>query len=80
MVGYPCWSKDGRFIYFLNVSGSAVERVAIPGGKVDQVASLGNLHITGYYPVWMALAPDDTPLVLKDTGTEDIVSMKFHEP
>ena len=80
VVGYPCWSKDGRFIYFLNVSGSAVERVAIPGGKVDQVASLSSFHITGYYPVWMALAPDDTPLVLKDTGTEDIVSMKFHEP
>jgi len=80
VVGYPCWSRNGRFIYFLNVPGGAVERVAIPGGKIDQVTSLGNLHITGYYPVWMALAPDDTPMVLKDTGTEDIVSMKFHEP
>jgi eukaryotic-like serine/threonine-protein kinase len=86
IVGYPCWSSDGRFLYFLRLTASradfmnSVERMAIPGGKVEEVASLKGLQLTGVYNFWLGLTPDDSPLVTKDAGTEEIVSMNWNAP
>jgi Tol biopolymer transport system component/predicted Ser/Thr protein kinase len=79
LVSYPSWSHDGRFVYFLHLSKpSAIERMAI-GGKVEQVASLKGFLFTGFYSFWFGLAPDDSPLLLKDVGTQEIVRMAWHE-
>ena len=81
IVGYPCWSHDGRFVYFSRLGGNgAVERVALPGGKIEQVASLKGFQQTGVYSFWLGLTPDDAPLLLKDAGSQEIVSMKWNEP
>jgi Tol biopolymer transport system component/DNA-binding winged helix-turn-helix (wHTH) protein len=82
LAGYPCWSHDGRFVYFLQLSStdSAVERVAVPSGKVEEVVSLKGFPFTGFYTFWFGLGPDDSPLLLKDTGTEEVVSMKWTAP
>jgi WD40 repeat protein len=79
LVGYPSWSHDGSFVYFLHLSKPpTIERVDI-GGKVEQVASLKGFQFTGFYTFWFGLAPDDSPLLLKDVGTQEIVSMAWHE-
>ena len=81
IVGYPCWSHDGRFVYFSRLGGNrAVERVALPGGKIEQVASQNGFQQTGVYTFWLGLTPDDAPLILKDAGSQEIVSMKWNEP
>ncbi len=36
--------------------------------------------MTGYWNLWLGLTPDDSPLLLKDTGTHEVVSMEWHEP
>jgi hypothetical protein len=54
--------------------------MAIPGGKIEEVASLKALRTTGVYNFWFGLAPDDSPLVLKYAGTEEIVSMAWTAP
>ncbi|HEV2232323.1 MAG TPA: protein kinase [Terriglobia bacterium] len=77
-VGYPSFSHDGQHIYFLQ--GSLVERIRVPDGKVEQVASLKGFQLTGYFGLWLGLSPDDAPLLLKNTGTEDIVSMDWTAP
>jgi len=79
-VGYPCWSRNGRYVYFLSFPNNTVKRVAIFSGKVEEVVSLKEFRMTGYWGGWLGLAPDDSPLLLKDTGTQDIVSLEFHEP
>ncbi|MFZ0039438.1 MAG: protein kinase [Candidatus Acidiferrales bacterium] len=80
-LGYPDWSHDGRFVYFFDLSkDSAVKRASVPGGKIEQIASLKSLRTTGQYGFWLGLTPDDSPLVLKDISTEEIVSMVVHEP
>jgi len=73
VAAYPLWSHDGRFVYFLSASrdGAEVDRAAVPGGKVEQVVSLKTVPITGVYGWWLGLTPDDSPLVLKDTGTQE---------
>ena len=81
-VGYPCWSRDGRSVYFL-LTGSAnpgVERIGVPGGKTELVASLKGFQMTGYYSLWLGLTPDDSPLLIKDAGTQEIVSMSWTAP
>jgi WD40 repeat protein len=80
-AGYPCWSRNGEYVYFLSKQKEQVIlRVSIRDQKVEQVVSMKEMHTTGYWGEWLGLALDDSPLTLKDVGTEEIVSMDFHEP
>jgi len=80
-VGQPLWSRDGRYVYYFRGYGAAAAmRVAIASAKVEEVVSLTSFHSTGHWGAYFGLTPDDSPLVLKDTGTQDIVSLDFHEP
>jgi eukaryotic-like serine/threonine-protein kinase len=80
-ASYPAWSHDGRFVYLLHLAkDSTVERLAVPSGKVEEVASLKGLRFTGFFDFYLSLAPDDSPLLLKDEGTEELVSMKWTGP
>ena len=54
--------------------------MAIPSGKVEEVADLKSLQLTGVYNFWLGLTPDDSPLVTKDAGTEEIISMNWTAP
>jgi len=81
LVGYPCWSHDGHYVYLARLFGdSGVVRVAIPSGKAEQVSDLRKIQMTGLYGFWLGLTADDSPLVLKDAGTQEIVSMSWTAP
>jgi Tol biopolymer transport system component len=80
-AAYPCWSKDGQYVYFLREPNDpAVLRVRISDHKVDQVVDLKNLPTTGYWNEWLGLAPDDSPLLLRDTGTQEIYALDWETP
>jgi eukaryotic-like serine/threonine-protein kinase len=81
IVAYPCWSHDGRYLYFQRLGDkSDVVRMAVPDGKIEQVVSLKEFQQTGIYGFWLGLTPDDSVLVPKDTGTQEIVSMGWTSP
>ena len=78
---YPCWSRSGDSIYTWTARESAaIERFSLRDRRFEQVVNLKTHRITGYWGGWLGLAPDDSPLLLKDTGTQDIVSLQFQEP
>ena len=80
-VGYPCWSRNGRYIYFLQtLQDPGIMRLDVRNRKIEQIASLKGFQLAGYYGTWLGLTPDDEPLLLKDTGTQDIVRMDWHAP
>ena len=81
-AGYPCWSRDSQYVYFLlgRAEKPGVMRVKATDRKIDQVASLVGFQQTGHYGFWLGLAPDDSPLLLKDTGTQEIVALDWHAP
>jgi Tol biopolymer transport system component len=80
-AAYPSWSREGRYVYFLRVQPEAgVFRVGISDRKLEQVASLKGFQMTGYFSHWLGLAPDDSPLLLKDTGSQDIVALDWEAP
>jgi Tol biopolymer transport system component len=82
-AGYPNWSRDGRYIYFDGSSASiqAFFRVRISDGKLEEVASLKDVRrAAGAFGDWAGLTPDGSPLVLRDTGTQEIYALDVELP
>ena len=81
-AGFPVWSHDSQFVYFLGSpkEGNALMRVRISDRKPERVTSPKGVSLAGYYGSWLGLTPDDTPLILKDAGTQDVVSMDWNAP
>ena len=82
-VASPSWSRDGRYIYFMSFyqDDSAVFRVRVEDRKIEQWALLTNVRLTsGRFGPWMGLAPDDSVLVLRDVGTQDIYAFDLQRP
>ena len=76
-LGFPSFSRDGRFIYFLHDKG--VFRIPMGGGKEERVVNMIDWHSTGYWGFWMSLDPTDAPLLLRDTGTDDIYALTLSQ-
>jgi eukaryotic-like serine/threonine-protein kinase len=80
-MGFPNWSKNGDYVYFLHEENQpSVMRVRIRDRKLERVADLKNFRQTGYWSVWLGLAPDDSPLLLRDTGTQEIYALDWQAP
>ncbi len=79
--GWLNWSKDGEYVYVLDFRGKgAVLRIRISDHKAEAVVDLKNFVVTGRYGGALALAPDDSPLLLRDTGTQDVYSLDWESP
>jgi eukaryotic-like serine/threonine-protein kinase len=75
------WSHDGQYVYVMDYRGKdAVVRIRISDHKTEQVADLKNFATTGRYGGGLALTPDDSPLLLRDTGTQDVYAVDWIEP
>jgi hypothetical protein len=76
-VGDINWSSDGRYLYYSRRgSDPAILRKRLLDGAIEQVADLNGVRQTGFRSgFWMGFTPDDSPLVLRDIGTEEIYSL-----
>jgi eukaryotic-like serine/threonine-protein kinase len=80
-AAFPNWSRDGQYVYFLRwLDHPAVLRVRMSDREVEPVTDLTDLPATGNIGPWLGLGPDDSPLLLKDIGTQDIYSLDWNEP
>ena len=82
-VGAIMWSRDGQFVYFDNGASlaPAIYRVRIADHKLEQVCSLKDIRrALSFWSAWMGLSPDDTPLLMRDTGTQEVYALDFHVP
>jgi WD40 repeat protein len=83
-VGWPEWSRDSQYIYFhiaqLN-SPAGIFRVRIADRKAEEIESLKDVRRTGgVFGAWEGLAPDDSPLMLRDTATQEIYALDAELP
>jgi Tol biopolymer transport system component len=82
--GWQEWSHDSKFVSFWGIAASGetgIYRVSISNRKVEKIVSLEDFkEAPGLLGGWIGLGPDDSPLLVRDTGTQDVVSMDFHEP
>jgi len=80
-VSFPVWSKDGAYLYLLSwPEKPSILRVRVSDLKIERVADLRDFRPTGYWDDWMGLDANDTPLLLRDTGLQDVYGMEVGEP
>jgi Tol biopolymer transport system component len=81
-TAYPNWSRDGKYVYFHSFgSDIAIYRVRISDHKLEKVVSLKGMRLTiGDFGTWCGLAPDDSPLVLRDVGSQEIYALDLQLP
>jgi eukaryotic-like serine/threonine-protein kinase len=81
IAGFPNWSRDGQYVYFLRpLDHPAVMRIRIADHEMEQVLDLTSLPTVGNIGPWLGLGPDDSLLLLKDTGTQDVYALDWEAP
>jgi Tol biopolymer transport system component/DNA-binding winged helix-turn-helix (wHTH) protein len=78
---FPEWSRDSKFIYFAHYDGGeqGLFRVPVTGGKPEQIVDLKEWRTAGWFDFWMGLDPTDTPMILRDVGSNDIYALSLNE-
>src|SRR5262249_35834308 len=63
------WSRDGQYVYFLRggrEGEASLWRVRVSDHRLEEVVGLKDFRQTGWIGgVWIGLAPDDSPLMLR---------------
>jgi serine/threonine protein kinase/Tol biopolymer transport system component len=81
--GFENWSHDGRYLYAEDYSDKTddLARVSVGTGKVERLFSLKDVP-RGFDPweFWIGLAPDDSPLLMRDKSTQEIYSLDVRFP
>jgi serine/threonine protein kinase/Tol biopolymer transport system component len=72
------WSHNSQYVYVLDFRGKdAVVKIRISDRKTEQVVDLKNFVTVGRYGGCLSLTPDDSPLLLHDTGSQDVYSLDW---
>jgi Tol biopolymer transport system component/predicted Ser/Thr protein kinase len=84
-ANYAVWSRDGKYIYFSDPSGTSVPfyRMKVADHKLEQVADVSLLPrgpAPTIFGIWTGLAPDDSPLMLRDTSIHEIYALDVQLP
>ena len=78
------WSDDSKFVYvsdFVDRHAPVVYRIRIADRKIERVAAFEVPQgMTGYWIGWVGVAPDGSPLVLRDLSIEEIYALDVDLP
>jgi Tol biopolymer transport system component len=83
-IDYPTLSRSGEYIHFFDFveDGAPFYRVRVSDHKLERigVVSLPRGMAKGQFGQWTGLAPDDSPLLLHDTGFQEIYALDLQLP
>jgi DNA-binding winged helix-turn-helix (wHTH) protein/Tol biopolymer transport system component len=81
-AAYPNWSRDSRHIFFrAREHPPWLYRLRIADASLERIVNLHDVRRTGIFGwTWVGLTPDDSPLVLHDTGAEEIYALDVDLP
>ncbi len=82
-VAYPTWSRDGHFIYFDGIldSQESYFRARIADGKLERIFSMQGFQAAGgAFGNWSGLAPDESPLLVRDASIQEIYALDWLTP
>jgi DNA-binding winged helix-turn-helix (wHTH) protein/Tol biopolymer transport system component len=80
IFAFPSWSTDGQFLYFAHsVKGDfGVFRISVRGGHLEHITGLSGIHLGGGWS-WIGLDPTNSPMVMRDVGSEDIYALDLEQ-
>jgi eukaryotic-like serine/threonine-protein kinase len=79
-VDYVWWSRDGEHLYFNVDSDQAIYRVRRSGGAVEEVLRMRDFRMSSTIGRWFGPMPDDSIVVLRDTGLSEVYSLDVDLP
>jgi Tol biopolymer transport system component len=82
-LSFKDWSRDGKYLYASTLfeRDSALFRIRISDGKQEQLINLKNIRqAVGSFGPWTGLTPDDSPLLVRDVGTQEIYVLDWEAP
>ena len=75
-LGWPAWSHDSHYLYFM--SWSDIYKVRVPHGSLEVAASISGLNVICPVLPWpgsFGLTPDDRILILLDRGSTELYAL-----
>jgi Tol biopolymer transport system component len=82
-IGFTQWSTDSNYVYFDTgySADPAIYRVRIADKKLERITSLKDFRraVTAFV-TWSGLTPDGSPLLMRDTGTQEVYALDFEAP
>ena len=82
-VAYPTWSRDSRYVYFNGIldNQEGYYRVQISDGKLERLFSMQGFQAAGgAFGNWSGLAPDESPLLVRDASIQEIYALDWEAP
>jgi len=82
-VAYPTWSRDGRYLYFNGIldNQEGYFRLQISDRKLERILSLKGFQAAGgAFGNWTGLAPDESPLFVRDASIQEIYALDWETP
>jgi serine/threonine protein kinase/Tol biopolymer transport system component len=78
-IGFPSWSPDGKYIYFDTMSANepGFYRVRVSDLKLERLTTLKGLRRAQGFASWIGLAPDQSLIVPRDVGTQEIYALEL---
>jgi DNA-binding winged helix-turn-helix (wHTH) protein/Tol biopolymer transport system component len=83
VIGYTSWSHDSRFVFFnayIGEQSATLYRVDVLRRITDRFPMPRDLRQPIILGQWFALAPDDTPLVLRDISVRELFAFDIRLP
>ena len=82
-LGFPAWSRDSKYLYFDSTfsNDQSYRRLKVGDTKSEEAVSLKNLR--RYFSsigLWSGLAPDGTPIFVRDISTQEIYALDVQLP
>jgi serine/threonine protein kinase/Tol biopolymer transport system component len=82
-MGFPNWSRDGRSLYFHGIldKEEGYFRVQISDHKLERILGLkGFQAAVGPFGNWSGVAPDESPLFVRNASIQEIYALDWVTP
>jgi WD40 repeat protein len=77
---FPTFSSNSQFVYFVREGiDPGVYRVPVSGGPAQFIADMTGFHHAGVVRLWFGLDPEDSPMLLRDAGSDEIYSLTLKQ-
>jgi serine/threonine protein kinase/Tol biopolymer transport system component len=83
-LGWPQWSGDSKYVYIrdaVDQHAPVFYRIRVADGKLERVATMEVPDgLTGWWNGWAGVAPDGSPILLRDLSIQEIYALEVDLP